>query len=378
MAITGSASAAATRAYIARHGGDFPAAHYSDFGASGIGLSSLGLGSFPGAASDAVDRGYADVVARAVAAGINVVDTATHYRYGRSPRAVGAGLRTAFAAGVARAAVFVVSKGGFLVFPDGPPSNFARWCEREVVARGFGSADEVAARVHLMTPAHLLHQLDLSRAWLGVDTLDAFLVDQPEVHIPAVGKAATLSRLSAAFVALEQGVQAGKLKYYGISSFYALRAHTDDPYYLSLASLLALAERAAQTVFGAGAAHHFALVQFPYNAVMPEAFTRFNQITGQGNEASVLQAALQLGLFTLASHSLFKGHLATRAGDSLHGVPGLASPAQRALQFSRSTPGLGAALVGISTPAHLADLLAVARTPPLARPAFLGLFRRAD
>ena len=38
---------------------------------------------------------------------------------------------------------------------------------------------------------------------------------------------------------------------------------------------------------------------------------------------------------------------------------GLAGPAQRALQFNRSTPGLGTSLVGISSPEHLDDVLAV-------------------
>ena len=49
-----------------------------------------------------------------------------------------------------------------------------------------------------------------------------------------------------------------------------------------------------------------------------------------------------------------------------------------AIQFARSTPGVGTALAGLSTPAHLEDMLAVARTPPLANKDYARLFRRAE
>jgi len=79
----------------------------------------------------------------------------------------------------------------------------------------------------------------------------------------------------------------------------------------------------------------------------------------------------------MTSHALGKGRFATE--DPLAaGVAGLANPAQRALQFVRSTPGVGTALAGLSTPAHLDDMLAVARTPPLTKQDYARLFRRAE
>jgi aryl-alcohol dehydrogenase-like predicted oxidoreductase len=110
---------------------------------------------------------------------------------------------------------------------------------------------------------------------------------------------------------------------------------------------------------------------------MTEGFTRFSQATGQGNIASTLQAAHQLGVYVMASHVLGKGRFAS--DDPLAaGVAGLANPAQRALQFARSTPGVGTALAGLSTPAHLDDMLAVARSAPMTKKDYARLFRRAD
>ncbi len=147
----------------------------------------------------------------------------------------------------------------------------------------------------------------------------------------------------------------------------------------SLTSLLALADNAARLVQRAdGARHHFRLVQMPFNQIMNEGFTRFSQATGQGNVASTLQAAHQLKIFVMGSHGLAKGVLAEQCADSVRAVsPANWSKAQCAMQFNRSTPGLGVSLAGISSTAHLDDFLAVSAQPPLEREDYLRLYRRA-
>ncbi|MHB8551513.1 MAG: aldo/keto reductase [Acidiferrobacterales bacterium] len=377
--IAGFATAETTRIYARSLGVQCASGHYSDFPGSGALLSSIGIGTFPGEASDAVDGHIAAIVARGVQNGINVVDTATHYRYGRSPRAVGAGLRAAFRSGMARDALYLVSKGGFLLFPAGPPADPRAWFDREIVARGLGTHAELAAGVHLLSPAYIRYQLELSCEWLGVRTLDAFLVDQPEVHIRQAGKPELLRRLEAVFAVLEEAVREGKIRHYGISTYHAFRAHTDEPEFLSLVSLLGLAQKAASRVYAdERAPHHFALVQLPFNQVMLEGFARFNQMTGQGNEASILQAARQLKVYVLGSHALFKGRLATQSIDVVQqAMPEVHGAAARAIQFNRSTPGLGTTLAGLSTPEHLDDVLAVARIPPMDRSRYLAMYEQA-
>jgi aryl-alcohol dehydrogenase-like predicted oxidoreductase len=375
--VAGHATRAGTEAYVASFGAALPAAHYSDFLNLHLKLSSLGVGTFPGAASDEVDAAYAEIISRALVSGINVIDTAAHYRYGRSARAVGEGLRRAFAAGVKREQVFVVSKGGFLCFDDGRPQDFDAWFETRIARKGLGRRDDLTA-AHLLAPGYLAQQIDASRQALGVETLDAFLVDQPEVHICRIGKQALNQRLQSLFAVLEQAVKENKIRYYGISTFDGLRTETDGPLFQSLAALLGLAEKAAQLVQrDSGARHGFRLVQLPFNQMQTEGFTRFSQATGQGNVASTLQAARQLRLFVMGSHALGKGRLAGESAAAVRAaLSGLANDVQRALQFNRSTPGLGTSLAGISTPAHLDDLLAVARIEPLDQKTYMKLFQR--
>ncbi|MBI4194044.1 MAG: aldo/keto reductase [Betaproteobacteria bacterium] len=377
--LPGCATRAATANYATTFGAGLPAAHYSDFLNLHLKLSSLGIGTFPGAATDAVDENCARIIERGLLNGINVIDTAAHYRYGGSARAAGEGLRRACAGGVRREQVFLVAKGGFLRFDEGVPGDVDAWFEANITRDGLGRREELTD-LHLLSPGYIARQIDDCRNALGVDTLDAFLVDQPEVHISRLGKAELNRRLQRVFAVCEQAVKNERIRCYGISTFNGFRVETDHALFQSLASLLGLAEKAAQSVHGMGDARHaFRIVQMPFNQALPEAFTRFNQATGQGNVASTLQAAFQLGIYVMASHALAKGKLAHECAESVrHALPRFANDAQRALQFNRSTPGLGTSLVGISTPAHLDDLLQVAAAPPMARAEYLALFERAS
>ena len=380
--IPGYANAKATKAYAEHHlaSGHVAEGHYSEYTRTKIRLSSLGVGSFGGAVTPAVDAAISAVVARALQSGINVVDSGAHYRYGRSLAAVGAGISAALSAGVPREAMFVLSKGGFLTFRDRPPTDFATWFATEIVAKGLGRMKDLAKGIHLLSPEYLNYQIDLSRRLLGLETLDAFVVDQPEVHIPEVGKETANQKLEQVFRVLEQAVRENRIRAYGIATFDGFRVETDAPLFQSLTSMQGLAERAAQAVTGdERARHHFKLALLPFNQVMLEGFTRFNTATGKGNVASPLQAAHQLEVFMMASHTLLKGHLGRQAVDIVaERLADYPNPAQQALQFNRSTPGLGVSLVGISTPSHLDDVLAVARRPLLERQEYLAMFQKAE
>ncbi|MFO8154950.1 MAG: aldo/keto reductase [Pseudomonadota bacterium] len=379
--LTGHATPQATRAYAEAHAADTGEGHYSDLLKTKIRLSSLGVGTFPGTADATTDAAVAAIIAGAVAGGINVIDTAAHYRYGRALAAVGAGVREAVNAGTPREALYLVSKGGFLTFRGGPPADPAAWIQQEIVTPRLGRAEDIAdGAPHCLSPEYINYQLELSRKLMGVETLDAFLVDQPEVHIPGIGKEATNQKLEAVFRVLEQAIADGRLRHYGIATFDGFRVETDAPLFESLTSLQGLAEKAYQYVTGKEDNRHgFRVCQLPFNQAMPEGFTRFNQATGQGNVASTIQAAHQLGVYLMGSHTMLKGNLAGQSVDAVaRALATLPNPAQRALQYNRSTPGLGTSLVGMSTPEHLADVLAVAAREPMSRADYLALYQKAD
>src|SRR5258708_4695741 len=91
-----------------------------------LALSSVGIGTYLGAADDATDARYAAAIGRAIDLGINVVDTASNYRGGRSERAVGRAL-----AGRAGDEVVGASQGGFLTGPGvAPAGEIVAGCHR--------------------------------------------------------------------------------------------------------------------------------------------------------------------------------------------------------------------------------------------------------
>jgi aryl-alcohol dehydrogenase-like predicted oxidoreductase len=104
-----------------------------------------------------------------------------------------------------------------------------------------------------------------------------------------------------------------------------------------------------------GADHHFRYIQLPFNLQMAEAYT-----------GGILQVAEEHGLTVVASASLLQAQLARELPQELASLlPGLATDAQRAIQFTRSTPGITVALVGMSRVAHVEENLRLALVPPL-------------
>src|SRR6266508_6380524 len=153
--LKGSATSAGTAAYRAAQGARAAEGHFREW--RGLSISSLGIGTYLGPDDDATDALYAAAVERAIGSGINVVDSAVNYRGQRSERAVGRALGRLVGAGrVAREALLVATKGGFLPF-DGPaPPGLLR-------------PGDLVAGCHCVTPRYLEDQIERSRVNLGLE-----------------------------------------------------------------------------------------------------------------------------------------------------------------------------------------------------------------
>jgi aryl-alcohol dehydrogenase-like predicted oxidoreductase len=120
------------------------------------------------------------------------------------------------------------------------------------------------------------------------------------------------------------------------------------------------------------------VIQLPYNLAMTEAFTTRNQPAPNDGLRSVLSAAHDSGIAVCASASLMQGRLGRRLPPLINETfTGLASDAQRAVQFVRSTPGVNTALVGMSTPAHVRDIAGTASQAPMTFESLMKLFQPA-
>jgi aryl-alcohol dehydrogenase-like predicted oxidoreductase len=329
------ATEAGTARFVQRHEHGKSADAYNDVGQ--LHMSSLGIGTYLGAADDATDQRYIESIIEAVRQGINVIDTASNYRCQRSERAVGSALRALIEMEeVYRSEVIVASKAGFVPFDGTVPADRERWVEAATVGAGLCTPAELVAGCHCMAPDYLQTTLDHSLANLRLEVIDVYFVHNPETQCETLDEATVLERIRRAFAALEQAADAGKIRVYGVATWSGLRVSGDDPGHLSLQALVRCAEEVA------GTRHRFKAIQLPCNRAMAEAWTLPNQTVSDGS-MTVLQAAEELGLVAFGSGSLLQGKL----------LGGSISDAIEALQFARSVPGVASALVGMSQVEHV-------------------------
>jgi aryl-alcohol dehydrogenase-like predicted oxidoreductase len=364
------ATLAGTKKYAARMASVTAPDHYRN--QNGLWISSIGLGTYLGHWDDHTDFMYQESIKRAIELGCNVIDSAINYRFQRSERAIGAALKQLFdARKIAREEVIIATKAGFFPFDGEPPRDSGKWITENLIDTGVASPEDFVDS-HCMSPGYLDNQLSRSLENMKLDTIDIFYLHNPETQLDGVLRDEFLRRLRAAFEFLEGAVAAGRIKLFGTATWNGYRQPTESRTYLSLGEV----EKIAREV--GGPAHHFRVIQAPYNLGMPEALTSANQSVDD-EPLSTFEAATRLGITVMCSASIHQAKLTQNlprfVGEALKG---LNTDCQRAIQFVRSTPGVTTALIGMSQRSHVEENMMVARVPPAPIDDFLTIFGDHD
>lgn len=356
MTLSGCATLAGSERFAQR----FPAAARDFFRVvQGLVWSNLGVGTHRGAPDAATDSRYAEAITRSVLGGINVIDTAANYRCMRSERAVGEALRLIADHGVGREEIIVITKGGYIAWDSAPPPDPAVQIEARYLRRGLCGADDVVGARHCLAPNFLHEAVEQSLRNLRLETIDAYLLHNPEEQAMALPREKYRTRVAKAFEALEEEVRRGRINCYGVATWASLRAWPGDAGHCDILELLRIAEEVA------GAAHRFGVVQLPFNLAMPEAMLRPNQRSRQADDRrTVLEVCRAEGLAVMASVPLAQSQLAGQRFEALAALfPETASSAQACLQFARSAAGITTAVVGMTNAAHVRQNLELVGVP---------------
>lgn len=373
MGLQGFATTEGTAAYRERFGATTAEGHFRF--EQNLWLSSIGTGTYLGSWDDETDRSYTQAIKRAVELGANVIDTAANYRFQRSERSVGEALRRLVGEGYARDELLVCTKGGYIPFDGQPPAGqtgVRAYVEETFVRTGIADFSDIVAGSHCIRPRYLSHQLAQSLRNMAIETVDVYYVHNPEAQLQTLTREEFDRRLRAAFEQLERERAEGRTRFYGVATWNGFRVQQGARGYHALERMFQLAREAG------GEGHGFRFVQLPFNLAMPEALVGENQ-PFQGANVSLLEAAKALGVTVVASASILQGKVASDLPEHIREPLGsLSTDAQTAIQFTRSTPGITTALVGMSGLAHVEENLQLARVPPASADDYSRLFTQGE
>jgi len=362
------ATADGTWDYRERFGDSFGRTYFRRF-PPGV-CSSVGIGTYLGEPTRAVDDQYSAAIELALENGINHVDTAINYRCQRSERAVGEAVA---AAAVDRESVVIATKGGFVPFDGDRPTDPGDYVRTEFVEPGIVDPDSLVRGSHSLDPRFISAMLEQSLNNLAVETIDCYYLHNPETQLLAVEHAELYDQLEATFKLLERRRAAGDIGIYGLATWQAFRVPASHQQYLSLPEILDRAQAAAETV-GHANSHGLRAIQLPFNVEMADAFTMKAQPT-DNEPVSVLEYAHNAELSVVTSASIGQGDLAAAIPPTVDAELAGDTAAQRAINFARSAPGVTCSLVGMSSVDHAAENIAAGTFDPLGATAFDTIFK---
>ncbi len=328
--------------------------HYKDFyvQSNDLVFSKLGLGTFnkePYKEENYVFH-YIEGVKEAVKNGINLIDTASNYRYGQSEKEIGIALKELFDEGLAkREELIVCSKGGFIQLEYPFPKNPYSWIEENIIENNLATKKDIELDQHCMSADFLEWSCKRSIDNLGVKSLDIYYLHNPEMQILKLGKKEFYKQIEKIFKRFEKLANEGLFKYYGVAVWNGFISEVEEN--ISLEKLVEIAKKVG------GENHRFKYIQTPFNMGKTTAYTTFTQKVNS-SECTLFQAAHRLGIGVISSSSLlqmnlFKKSFTAEIGVVLDDTMTLSSDIQLALQFVRSTPGIISGLFASKVPINV-------------------------
>lgn len=281
--IKGKATPEMTTAFRDRH--EDYSQTFKTLGSTGLKCSPIGFGTYR---VDVRVPTHRASLAKALRMGVNVIDTSANYADGMSERLIGEVLRGMTLHDlVRREEIIVVSKGGYL-----QGENYERMRMKADAPNADISAGSELAELtryskglwHSIHPDFLKDQITRSLERLQLETIDVYLLHNPEYYIQHAVKENIPEdeardeyerRIKKAFTYLEEEVKLGRIQYYGISSNTFPRPESS----MDRTSLEMSWRHAEEVKKELGLEqHHFAAIQLPLNIFEPQGATEQNQL----------------------------------------------------------------------------------------------------
>lgn len=324
-------------------------------------FSKLGLGTFnkePYKEENYVFH-YIEGVKEAIRSGINLIDTASNYRYGQSEKEIGIALKELLDEDeIKREELIICSKGGFIQLDYPFPENPYLWIDENIIQTKLATKDDIELDQHCMTPDFLEWSCKKSLENVAIDCFDIYYLHNPEMQILKLGYDKFLKKIESIFKRFEKMVTMGLMKNYGVAVWNGFISEISGEN-INLEDLVNIARKVG------GENHHFKYIQTPFNIGKTTIYTIPTQKVN-GEDCTLLQAAHRLGIGVVSSSSLlqmnlFKKSFKPETGYLLDSKMVLENDIQLALQFVRSTPGIISSLFASKAPIHIKKNLEITK-----------------
>lgn len=241
-------------------------------------LGTIGFGGYRIAAGN---DDHEEALRFALESGCSLVDTSANYTDGRSEQLIGGVVKSYDKKPI------IVSKGGYV-----QGNNLAVLKELNNAGKAVDDLVDISKELkHSIHPEFLDKQIELSLSRLHVNSIDAFLLHNPEYYFEL--KDATndeyYSRIEKALVYLESQVVAGRIKSYGISSNTFVEG-ADVANATSFLKVMEIVEKNNLKGFG--------YIQFPFNLLERGA------LDDCGNGRNLIENAKDAGIKTMINRPL--------------------------------------------------------------------------
>lgn len=221
----------------------------------------------------------------AISSGYNLIDTATNYLNGKSEELIGRFIQMNPAY---KERLFIISKVGYLPKRSVQTQLFSIFVTNNVAEIAVIEDDFE----YSLDPNFISYQLDNSLERVNRDYLDVYLLHNPERYLQSRNlntPTKLYETIKIAFERLEEKVDEGKIRYYGVSSNLIFDPTKEGS--IDCRQLLKIAKSIKDD-------HHFKFLQFPFNFKEKMALQ-----TNYGQE-SLLEFAENNGLITIANRPL--------------------------------------------------------------------------
>lgn len=308
----------------------------------------IAMGTHLGDMTEAVSELYREGLAYALEHGINFIDTAINYRGMRSERDIGYVLKNWIndKERINRENIVVSSKAG--IIPGDVEAKLVPkdYLQKVLLENGIVQDSDlniVETHRHVLAPTYFEFAIGESMKHLNLQTIDIYYVHNPEISMMVLGPDTFYKKLEKLFLFLEEQVQVGNIKNYGLATWVGLLNNPDEAGYISLERVVKTAERVA------GKSHHFKFIQFPLNKRINEGTSNKNQRVN-GKWQTVVEAAEELGIYATTSAPFNLGN------DIDDG-----KKPEKALMDIINTKGILSTMVGMKSIKHIKENIEIIR-----------------